>query len=250
VPGRCWPGRVSTYPDEADVRGDRPLAVFPVTGPPGAGKTTALLSLDRRYPHLARFGVRDYGLRLAATGDSLGLAMRETLLRQELLSYELVLREFTHFLDHLPPGTRSVTVEGYPRDIRQCRDLMTAVEGRGGRVHAFVVVDLPDSVVRMRVADRWICVRCGLPTNEAIATGCRECGGGVTQRSDDSDVRLEQRLTDYRDVSRQVRTYFDKLDLLRVVDGLRPLEEVCEALAELLCAGHDPWQPPPIEWKD
>src|SRR5262249_14548555 len=142
--GSCWPATACRpLPDGSDMAADLGPAVVPVTGPPGAGKSTALLALDRDHPELARFGVRDYGLRLASQGDPLGLAMRDTLLRQELLTDDLVRREFLHFMAALPRGVRVVAVEGYPRDAAQCRDLLGAVEAIGARVTAFVMVDIP-----------------------------------------------------------------------------------------------------------
>ncbi len=90
--------------------------VVPVTGPPGAGKSSALIALQRGSADFARMGVRDYGLDLAARNDPLGLAMRDTLQHQELLSDELVRAEFLHLLDNVPNTVRVVAVEGYPRD--------------------------------------------------------------------------------------------------------------------------------------
>jgi adenylate kinase len=213
------------------------VAVVPVTGPPGAGKSTALLALDSGLPELARFGVRDYGLLLAAAGDPLGLAMRDALVRQELVSDELVLREFLHFMAALPERVLVVAVEGYPRDTAQCRDLVGAVGAIGARLTAFVVVDVPDEVARARVAGRRLCVRCGTPAAGPAAAACAGCGGPVSRRADDDAGRFDRRLASYREVSQEPRGYFAGLGLLRAVDGTRPSAEVRTCLAGLLGVG-------------
>ncbi len=208
-----------------------PVSVHPVTGPPGAGKTTALMSLDQRNARFTRFGVRDYGLRLAQEGHPLGLEMRDTLLRGELLTNDLVQHEFTHFLDGLPDRIRSVAVEGYPRDLAQCGDLVRAVASRGGRLGPLVMIEVSDDLVRARVARRRICADCGLPAPEAA---CPDCGGPATVRGDDGSDRLARRLSDHRRLGEEVGAYFADLGLLEIVDGTRPAEEVTDALAALL----------------
>jgi adenylate kinase len=215
------------------------LRVVLVAGPPGAGKSTALLALDREYADLARFSVRDYGLQLAAAGDPLGLEMRETLLRQEMLSNELVRMEFVHFLDNLPMGVQVVAVEGYPRGLQQCDDLLRTVSSRGVRLTGFVIVDVPDGLARERVANRRLCVDCGVTTDALSVAACPDCGGDVIRRRDDDAVRFERRLADYHDMCSELRAYFSERGLLREVDGTRPSDEVRESLRDVLSAERD-----------
>jgi adenylate kinase len=220
--------------DEPDVGDGQRPAVFSIIGPPGAGKSTALLALAGRCPQFARFGVRDYGLRLAGAGDPLGLAMRDPLLRQELLPDELVRRAFARFLDDLPPGARVVAVEGYPRNARQCADLLDGLRERGFEMAGLVVIDIPDGVVRQRVTNRRLCSACGKPSDGAGAPTCSDCGGAIARRLDDEDAWLERRLMDYREVSRWLRAFFAERGLLRLIDGLRSAGEVRAALTDVL----------------
>ncbi|SDZ35491.1 adenylate kinase [Amycolatopsis xylanica] len=214
-----------------------PPVVVAVTGPPGAGKSSALIELGRRSDRLARFGVRDYGLWLASQGDPLGLAMRDTLLRQELLTDDLVRQEFLHFLDRLPATAEVVAVEGYPRDERQCDDLLEAVDGWGTRVAGYVVVDVPDEVVRARVTRRRICGDCGAPTDAGTASRCQDCGGALVVRRDDLLATLERRLAEYRRLSKGPREYFAARGLLSEIDGAQPAERVLGELADVLGVG-------------
>jgi adenylate kinase len=223
--------------------GQRP-AVFSIIGPPGAGKSTALLALAQQFPELARFGVRDYGLRLASAGDPLGLAMREPLLRQELLPDEQVLRGFARFMGELPPGARVVAVEGYPRNARQGADLLAGLRDRGCDLAGLVVIDIPDDLVRKRVANRRLCSACGKPVNDLAPSSCPDCGEAIARRLDDEDAALERRLADYREVSRWLRGFFADRGQ-HLVDGQRGADEVRSALAAVLRLGGDarPAQP-------
>ncbi|MFE2596804.1 adenylate kinase family protein [Streptomyces sp. NPDC059396] len=210
--------------------------VILITGPPGAGKSTALLALDRVYRNLGRFGVRDYGLKLAAVGDPLGLEMRDALLRQERLTNELVLREFIHFLDNLPAAVRFVAVEGYPRDTQQCDDLLRAASDWGAQVAGFVVVEIPDSVARERVANRRLCLACGATTDSSITPSCPDCGGAIIRRRDDDAAEFERRLAEFHNMNRELSAYFRERSLLRVVDGMLPAKELRELLRAALFA--------------
>jgi adenylate kinase len=221
------------------------LAVFSVVGPPGAGKSTALLALAQHHPELARFGVRDYGLRLASAGDPLGLAMREPLLRQELLPDELVLLSFSRFMDELAPGTSVVAVEGYPRSARQCADLTGDLRNRGCAPPGLVVIEVPDDVVRKRVADRRLCAACGKPTDDLARSSCADCGGAIARRLDDGETSLQRRLADYREVSQRLRAFFADSGP-HFIDGLRSAREVRMTLAGVLGLRVDGHQGRPI----
>ncbi|MFG2049367.1 adenylate kinase family protein [Micromonospora sp. NPDC048935] len=205
-----------------------------MVGPPGAGKTTALLSLAAVHPSLARFGVRDYGLDLADAGHPLGLELRGDLLRGALLSDRLVRQEFTHFLDHLPKRADVVTVEGYPRDLAQTEDFFEVVRAAGARVAAMVVIDAPDDLLWTRVAQRKICATCGRPVAGDAAIRCPRCGGSVVRRGDDEEERVARRVADYRRLAAEVGEYFGQRDLLRTVDGTRGVAVVREELQEVL----------------
>lgn len=210
------------------------LRIHPVTGPPGAGKTTAVISLDREHTWLARFGVRDHGLELADREHPLGLAMRDTLLHGQLVSDRLVRELFEHFLDELPAGVEVVAVEGYPRDMRQCADLAEVIALRGHALGELLALDIPDEVVTGRVARRRICVACGAPDSLVSMASCDSCGGPLIRRHDDAAERVTQRLRDYRTVSAEVRSWFGGRGLLHVIDATAGPAEVRTALGAML----------------
>lgn len=94
--------------------------------------------------------------RLARTRGPLGLTMPEPLLRHQLVPNDPVLRG-SCFMDELPTSARIVAVEGYPRNSRQCADLVDELRRRCCELVGLVVIDIPDDGVHKRVANRRLC---------------------------------------------------------------------------------------------
>lgn len=228
MPRELW-GEMGT--DESDGRRYPPI--YLVTGPPGCGKTTALSTLERLHPQIARFGVRDYGLHLAAMGNPLGLAAKDTLLQQGLLPDSLVRDQFVHFLDGLSKSIQVVVVEGYPRTFQQCADLDGALRHRGRHeIAGLVIIEVPDNVALERVTARRICSECGKPSTSR--TDCVRCGGPVVVRRDDAAPQFARRLAESKRVGAKLRSHFSAGNLLHVVDGTRSVETVHCRLEELM----------------
>lgn len=91
--------------------------------------------------------------RLASTGGPLGLTMPEPLLRHQLLPNDPVLRG-SCFMDELPTSARIVAVEGYPRNSRQCADLVDELRRRCCELVGLVVIDIPDELLLVDVVMR------------------------------------------------------------------------------------------------
>lgn len=107
----------------------------------------------------------------------------------------------------LPRLARIVAVEGYPRNSRQCADLVDELRRRCCEV-GLVVIDIPDDVVHKRVANRRLCSVCGKPENDLARSSCCRCGGSIARRLDDRAGTLWRCLADYPEVSRRLMTAF------------------------------------------
>jgi adenylate kinase len=202
------------------------VVVHAVTGPPGAGKSTALIGLAEQCVQIARFGVRDHALRLANQGNPLGLQLRDTLLGDSVrptdqVTNHLVRRGFAHFLACLPAEVSTVLVDGYPRNLGQCADLVRTVTERIARLGTAIVFDIPDAVVATRIRSRRICGVCGLPITDPIRATCRLCGGSAERRADDHADAAGERLAGYRFRATQIQSYFAERTSLAFVDGQR-----------------------------
>src|SRR5205823_14427616 len=134
------------------------LSLF-LLGPPGAGKGTQAAKL-----------VQDFDLPYYATGDilraavkegsELGKEAKEYMDRGDLVPDELICRVVMERIDQ-PEAADGFLLDGFPRTIKQAEVLEEALEKRGRRLTAALLVDVSDAEVLRRLSGRRVCVKNG-----------------------------------------------------------------------------------------
>jgi adenylate kinase len=180
-------------------------------GPPGSGKGTQGPRLARHYgvPHLSS-GELLRGQVKAAT--ELGQRVAGTLDRGELVPDDVILGLMEQALAS-PAAAEGYVLDGFPRTVSQAR----AAEGlfdRTGGLDAAVYLDLPDEIVRQRLAGR----------------------AAQAQRSDDEEDVVDRRLRIFHADIRPLLDYYRRRGLLVTVDAMPPPDEVSAAVVRALTA--------------
>ncbi len=208
-----------------------------VLGRQGAGKGTqcARLAACLSVPHVS---TGELFRAEAASGTDLGRRAVEYLDAGRLVPDEIVLDFVARRLGS--PDTRSAgyLLDGFPRTLCQGRALFDML----GAAAADVAVELhvPTCVVLPRLAARRVCQGCGAtssasPGGPDIAS-CRECGGTVSRRTDDSDAAIHRRLSDYEQEATPLLAWLEETGLLVRVDGVGGPEEVHHRMLEAVHA--------------
>ena len=212
------------------------MTVVVLLGAPGAGKGTQadILADKLGIPHVAtgdlfRTAVRD--------GSPVGLEARRYMERGQLVPDEITIRML---LDRLtaPDATDGVILDGFPRNRAQAEALDLALAERGSNVDRAVNIDVPTDELVRRLSGRWVCRESGHVYNEttnppAVPGRCDLDGSPLVQREDDKAQTIRARLTQQLASLGQVVDFYDQAGLLRVVDGVQPIEAVT---ADLLSA--------------
>jgi adenylate kinase len=215
--------------------------VVVLLGAPGAGKGTQAPLLSERL-----------GIPVVATGDLFRAAVRDgTPLGVEAKRYmdagQLVPDEITVrlFLERLgrPDASAGVILDGFPRTAVQATALDVALDGRGERVSAAVLVDVPMEELVRRMSGRWICRAAGHPYHEVFsppstAGVCDLDGSELYQRADDQPDTVRNRMDHQLGALAEVIEHYRAAGSLSTVDGQQGIEEVAGAIdAELAAAG-------------
>ncbi len=167
-------------------------------GPPGAGKGTQAQKI-----------VTDFGIPQISTGEILRAAVSKgTPLGKEagplmaagkLVPDELVIGIVQERLKE-PDCAKGFLLDGFPRTIPQAEALTTALEKLGKRIEHVVSLEVPDSVIHDRMKGRG--------------------------RADDSPETVQKRLDVFRQQTAPLKAHYEKLGLLRTVNGVGELEEI------------------------
>ncbi len=198
-------------------------------GPPGAGKGTQAERLRK-----------DFELPYIATGDMLRANVKEqTELGKQANAYmdagdlvpdELILAMAADRLNE-DDAQDGFILDGFPRTLEQAQALDTQLSDMGRRVTAALLIDVPDEEVIRRLSGRRMCVKSGHsyhvefdpPKHEGV---CDQDGSRLVQRDDDKPEVIGNRLRVYHEKTKPLVDYYDKLGLMRRIDGTREPADV------------------------
>jgi adenylate kinase len=198
-------------------------------GPPGAGKGTQAERLRK-----------DFELPYIATGDMLRSNVKEqTDLGKQAKAYmdagDLVPDDLIVAMaaDRLAEDDAQdgFILDGFPRTIEQAQALEKQLSDMGRRVTAALLIDVPDEEVIRRLSGRRMCVKSGHsyhvefdpPKHDGV---CDQDGSRLVQRDDDKPEVIENRLRVYHEKTKPLVDYYDKLGLMRRIDGTREPADV------------------------
>ena len=209
------------------------MTVVVLLGAPGAGKGTqsAILTQGLGVPHIStgdlfRAAVRD--------GSAIGVEARRYMERGQLVPDDITIQMLLARLE-TEDALGGAVLDGFPRNRPQAEALDRALADRGSQVDRALQIEVPiDELVR-RLSGRWICAESGHVynehTNPPLEPGlCDLDGSPLLQRADDRAETIRARLDQQLESLGDVVDYYRSTGVLRVIDGLRPIDEVTESL--------------------
>ena len=208
-------------------------------GAPGAGKGTQAKQIADKYqvPHISTGDIFRANIK---NGTELGKKaktyMDQGLLVPDELTVDLVIDRVGQ--DDCKDG---YILDGFPRTIPQAECLDAALEKRGEKVDFAIDVEVPDENIVNRMSGRRACVGCGatyhIKYNPTKVDGvCDACGEKLVLRDDDKPETVQKRLGVYHDQTQPLIDYYTKSGVLKEVDGTVDMEDVFQAIVEILGA--------------
>jgi adenylate kinase len=196
-------------------------------GPPGAGKGTQAARLQEDFD-LPYVGTGDLLREHRDNGTDLGQKAAEYMEADDLVPDDLVVAMILDKIEE--EGEDGFLLDGFPRTIAQAESLDEAMEKRGKRLTAVLLVDADDETVIKRLSGRRQCKQGHLyhvefdpPKHEDV---CDQDGTKLTRRPDDEPETVKKRLETYHEQTEPLIEYYDERGLLRRFDGSRSQTEV------------------------
>jgi len=208
-------------------------------GAPGAGKGTQAKMIAEKYgiPHISTGDIFRANIK---EGTELGSKAKEYMDKGLLVPDELVVDLVVDRLSW-EDAKNGYVLDGFPRTIPQAESLTAALAKTGEKVDYAIDIDVPDQNIIDRMGGRRACVGCGAtyhivnipPKQEGI---CDKCGESLILRDDDKPETVKKRLDVYHEQTQPLIDYYTNEGVLREVDGTVDMEDVFNAIVQVLGA--------------
>jgi adenylate kinase len=171
-------------------------------------------------------------------GSDIGCKVERHLATGNLVPDELVSELVVKRLSQ-PDTKQGYLLDGYPRSVNQARSLTSLLERLGTPLTAAVLLDLPDQTIIDRLSSRRTCDKCGrsyhLKHNPpAVENRCDNCFSALTQREDDTESAVSNRLVVYHHQTKPVINYYSSMNLLVNISADSSIEAVRTNILENL----------------
>lgn len=206
-------------------------------GAPGAGKGTQAKKIAEKYsiPHISTGDIFRANIK---NGTELGKKAKTYMDQGLLVPDELVV---DLVVDRVKQDdcSNGYVLDGFPRTIPQAEALDKALAAMGEAMDYAINVEVPDENIVRRMSGRRACVDCGAtyhivyaPTKEENI--CDNCHGELILREDDKPETVQKRLNVYHEQTQPLIDYYSKKGVLAEVDGTQSMENVFNAIVDVL----------------
>ena len=204
-------------------------------GAPGAGKGTQAKKIAAKYdiPHISTGDIFRANIKNGTElGNKAKTYMDQGLLVPDELVVDLV-------VDRVQQDDCKNGLDGFPRTIPQAEALDKALAEFGDKIDYAIDVNVPDENIVKRMGGRRACVGCGATYHLVYAPTktegiCDVCGKELILRDDDKPETVSKRLKVYHEQTQPLIDYYTEQGVLKTVDGTRSLDEVFQAIVEIL----------------
>ena len=206
-------------------------------GAPGAGKGTQAKQIAAKYaiPHISTGDIFRANIK---NGTELGKKAKEYMDQGMLVPDELTC---DLVMDRIAQDdcVKGFVLDGFPRTIPQAEALTNALTKIGQSMDYAIDVDVPDENIVNRMGGRRACLNCGatyhLVFNPTKTEGvCDACGNPTVLRDDDKPETVQKRLSVYHDQTQPLIDYYKEQNILKSVDGTKPMNEVFSDIVAIL----------------
>jgi adenylate kinase len=201
-----------------------------LVGPPASGKGTQGDVLCERFG-VPKISTGDMLRAAKAAGTTLGKEAEKFMTAGKLVPDEVVIGLVDERLNE-PDAQKGFILDGFPRTVPQAEALQALLQRRNSPLDRVIQIDVSRALLVERATLRRIDKRTGHIYH--LKYSLPPPGAELEQRADDREEIVLRRLDEYDAMTAALLPFYEKLGLLRRVDGVGSLDEVTQRiLAEL-----------------
>lgn len=185
-------------------------------GPPGAGKGTQAARIVAKHG-IPQLSTGDMLRAAVAAGTPVGQKAKAVMDAGGLVSDEIVIGIVADRIEEAD-ARKGFILDGFPRTLAQAEALDRMLDGKGLKL---------DAVLELRVDQTKLVDRIVRRADEARAAG-------QPVRKDDDPEVFKTRLEAYNRDTAVVAPYYEKRGQLTAIDGMQPIDDVSQAIADAL----------------
>jgi adenylate kinase len=127
-------------------------------------------------------------------------------------------------------------LDGFPRNIAQATTLEHTLSSLGKKIEKVFNFEVGEEILIKRISGRFSCKNCGAvynryfksPTQEGVCDNCKS--NHFENRADDNEATVKNRLKVYHESTFELIQYYEKKNLLVLVDAIKSAPLVFEEL--------------------
>ena len=207
-------------------------------GPPGAGKGTQAAYLCETYK-IVQISTGEMLRAAVAAGTPLGIRVKAVMDSGELVDDKIIV-DLVKERVTLPDCRNGFLFDGFPRTVAQAEAVVEAGIG----IDEIVEIDVPDDVVVERLSGRRVHEGSGrtyhVKFNPPTSRGIDDVTGEpLTQRDDDKEATIRERLRVYHAETRPLSDFFRENAVTlggryTRIDGVSSVAEIKQAISDAL----------------
>ncbi len=190
-------------------------------GPPGAGKGTQAKNVAETY-QIAHISTGDMLRTEIRNGTRLGAEAKAYIDRGELVPDSVIIGMVEQRIK-ADDCANGFLLDGFPRTTKQADALAELVE-----IDKVVNIDVPSEVLVPRISGRRTCPKCGAGYHVSTHPSdiCDQCGAKLSQRDDDREETVKNRLVVYAEKTAPLIAYYEERGKLITINGNQTIEAV------------------------
>jgi len=206
-------------------------------GAPGSGKGTHAKMLVEKY-QIPQISTGDLLRAAVAANTPLGKQAKAIIDSGDLVSDDIVLGIIKERLAE-SDAQQGFILDGFPRTLVQAQALDDMLNAQKWPLNTSILFDIDPELVVKRITGRRTCADCGQMYNtffspSKIAKQCDQCSGELTQRTDDNEATIRNRLNVYAEQTAPLVDYYRQQNKLQTVKAEGDIQQIFENICKII----------------